>query len=111
MGVAGSSAYQTTREQKLAVGQSMTVAGNTFTFRGIEHGRSATANETRAVLDISGASHGTLRTGVNDYFTGDTSRDVGIHTNWLRAQALYATSHQPHPTTLSFTLLVHPLLT
>src|SRR5213076_1451894 len=84
IGIAGSSAYQTTREQKLAVGQSMTVAGHTLTFRGLEHDRSGVANETRAVLSLSGRDSGTIRSGVNQYFTGDTSREVGIHTDWLR---------------------------
>ena len=89
IGIAGSSAYGATREQKLLPGQSMTVDHYTLTYEGIRHSTSATANETRAVLAISGRVHGTLLTGVNDYFTGDNSREVGIHTNWLRAEDLY----------------------
>ena len=64
----------------------MTVDHYTLTYRGIEHTTSATANETRALLSISGRATGTIRTGVNDYFTGDNSREVGIHTDWLRAE-------------------------
>src|SRR5881392_2936465 len=84
IGIAGASAFQTTSEQKLAICQSMTVAGHTVTFRGLEHERSGVANETRAVLTLSGQTSGTIRSGVNQYFTGDTSREVGIHTDWLR---------------------------
>src|SRR5580765_2731377 len=110
IGVAGSSAYQTNREQKLAIGQSMTVAGHTLTYRGIETSKSATANETRAVLTLSGADHGTLRTGVNNYFTGDDSREVGIHTNWLRAEDLYVIFDQRDGNTVFFKVLVKPLV-
>src|SRR5256714_2550303 len=54
IGVAGSSAYQTNREEKLALGQSMTVAGRTLTYERLEHDRSGVANETRALLRVSG---------------------------------------------------------
>ena len=82
IGIAGSSAYQTEREGKLAPGESMTVAGRTLTYTRLEHERSGVANETRAVLTLSGRVHGTLASGINHYFTGDSSREVGIHTDW-----------------------------
>src|SRR5690348_14075912 len=63
IGIAGSSAYQTQSEQKLALGQSMTVAGHTVTYDRLEHSRSGVANETRAVLTLSGREHGTIRSG------------------------------------------------
>ena len=110
IGIAGSSAYGATQERKLAIGQSMTVDHYTLTYRGIEHGRSATANETRAVLSISGRASGTLRTGVNDYFTGDNSRQVGIHTNWLRAEDLYVIFDQAEGNGVFFKVLVKPLV-
>jgi cytochrome c-type biogenesis protein CcmF len=110
IGVAGSSAYSTTKERKLQPGQSMSVAGYTLTYRGIETGRSATANETRAVLSVSGRADGTLKTGMNDYFTGDNSREVGIHTSWLRAEDLYAILDQRDGTTVYLKVLVKPLV-
>jgi cytochrome c-type biogenesis protein CcmF len=110
IGVAGSSAYQTTHEQKLGVGQSMTVDGRTLTFQGIERSKSATAFETRAVLAVSGRDHGTIRTGVNDYFTGDDSREVGILTNWLRAEDLYVIFDQQGKNGIYFKVLVKPLV-
>ena len=110
IGIAGSSAYGATREQKLSPGQSMTVDHYTLTYRGLQHSTSATANETRAVLSISGRAHGTLLTGVNDYFTGDNSREVGIHTNWLRAEDLYVIFDQVGGRGVYFKVLVKPLV-
>src|SRR3954453_6945582 len=40
IGVAGSSAYGSSTERRLAIGQSMTVAGHTLTYRKLEHDRS-----------------------------------------------------------------------
>jgi cytochrome c-type biogenesis protein CcmF len=111
IGIAGASAFQTTREQKLAIGQSMTVAGHTVTFRGLEHERSGVANETRAVLTLSGRDSGTIRSGVNQYFTGDTSREVGIHTNWLRGgEDTYVIFDQQQGKDVFFKVLIKPLV-
>jgi cytochrome c-type biogenesis protein CcmF len=110
IGIVGSSAYATEVERKLAPGESVTVAGNTFTFRGVEHGESANAKETRALLDISGRTEGTLRTGINNYSNGDTSREVGIHTDWLRAADLYVIFDQQDGNAVFFKVLVLPLV-
>jgi cytochrome c-type biogenesis protein CcmF len=110
IGVAGSSAYQTNTEKKLALGQSMTVAGHTVTFDRLEHGRSGVANETRAVLTLSGRVNGTIRSGVNNYFTGDTSREVGIHTDWLRAEDTYVIFDQQDGKYVYFKVLIKPLV-
>jgi cytochrome c-type biogenesis protein CcmF len=111
IGIAGASAFQTTREQKLAIGQSMTVAGHTVTFRGLERERSGVANETRAVLTLSGQTSGTIRSGVNQYFTGDTSREVGIHTDWLRGgEDTYVIFDQQQGKDVYFKVLIKPLV-
>jgi cytochrome c-type biogenesis protein CcmF len=110
IGIAGSSAYQTEREQKLAIGQSMTVAGHTVTYKGLEHARTGVANETRAVLALSGRVHGTIRSGVNNYFTGDNSREVGIHTDWLRAEDTYVIFDQQQGKYVYFKVLIKPLV-
>src|SRR5438094_737786 len=70
IGVAGSSAYQTVRETRLEPGQSMTVAGNTYAFRGYESFRGPNYRAIRAVVDEQrgGAHLATLRPGKNDYF-------------------------------------------
>ena len=89
IGIVGSSSYSSEKDVQLKRGESVTVAGRTLTFDGIERGQSSNANETRAVMTITGRASGTLKTGVNNYFNGDTSREVGIHTNWLRAEDTY----------------------
>jgi cytochrome c-type biogenesis protein CcmF len=110
IGIAGSSAYATVKEQKLLPGQSMTVAGHTVTYTRLERGRSGTANELRAVLTLSGREHGTLKSGVNNYFTGDTSKEVGIHTDWLRLEDTYVIFDQQEGKGVFFKVLVKPLV-
>ena len=110
IGIAGSSAYGTTREQKLLPGESMTVAGHTLTYDRLEQSRSSTANELRAVLTLSGREHGTLKTGVNNYFTGDDSREVGIHTDWLKLEDTYVIFDQRQGNGVFFKVLIKPLV-
>src|SRR3954452_5161478 len=112
IGIVGSSSYSSEKDVQLKPGQSVTVAGTTATFRGIERTKSANANEIRAVIDLSGRSNGTLRTGINNYFNGDTSREVGILTNWPRALDNYIIFDQRDPATgvVFFKVLVKPLV-
>ena len=115
IGIAGSGAYGTTKEKQLSPGQSMTVSGYTLTYRNIESKPAATSVETRAVLDISGRGSGQLRSGVNQFLVGDTgtSREVGIQTNWLRAEDLYVIVDQDRLTQagpIFFKVLVKPLI-
>jgi cytochrome c-type biogenesis protein CcmF len=112
LGIAGSSAYGASQERQLRLGQSMTVDHYTLTYKGVERTTSATANETRAVLAVSGRVRTTLQSGVNDYFTGDNSREVGIHTDWLRAEDLYVIVDQTAigRGPVFFKVLVKPLI-
>jgi len=112
LGVAGSSAYGTSRERKLSRGESMTVAGYTLTYRGLDTTRAANATEVRAVVDYSGRASGTLRSGVNRYpAEQQTSREVGIRTNWLRAEDLYVITDQiDRNGDVYFKVLVKPLV-
>jgi cytochrome c-type biogenesis protein CcmF len=111
IGVAGSSAFQTNREQKLAIGQSMTVAGHTVRYDRLEHERTALGTETRAVLTVTGRDNATIKSGVNDYNTGDTSREVGIHTNWLRGgEDTYVIFDQQQGKYVYFKVLIKPLV-
>jgi cytochrome c-type biogenesis protein CcmF len=112
LGVAGSSAYSTSTERKLSPGQSMSVDGYTLSYRGLDRERAANSTEVRAVLDLSGRAGGTLRSGVNRYpAEQQTSREVGIHTNWLRAEDLYVITDQIDPNgDVYFKVLVKPLV-
>ncbi len=86
IGVAGSSAYQTIREHRLFPGRSMTVAGNTYVFRGYETFRGPNYKAIRAVVDEyrGGAHVATLRPGKNDYLAEQqVNNEVAIRHNWL----------------------------
>jgi cytochrome c biogenesis factor len=67
----------------------MHVRGYDLTLRGSEARRTANAEETRAVLDLGGRANGTLLAGKNLYDIEGPSNEVGIRTNWLRAEDLY----------------------
>jgi len=79
IGIAGSSAYGSSREQRLIPGQSMKLAGYTLTYRRIVHPYNPNAYETRAVLDVTGRWSGTIMSGDNQYRNPpEPSREVGI---------------------------------
>jgi cytochrome c-type biogenesis protein CcmF len=112
IGVAGSSAYGRTVERQLSPGQTMSVRGYDVTYRGLEQSKSANATETRAVLGLGGRAGGTLLTGTNFYpVEQSSSREVGIHTNWLRAEDLYVILDQSGPNgSVYLKVLVKPLV-
>ena len=112
IGVAGSSAYGRTSERALRVGQSMTVGGYTLTYRGIAHPPNRNATETRALLDVNGRWNGVIQSGENQYRNPpETSTEVGIHTDWLRAEDLYVITNDIRPGgVVYFKVLVKPLV-
>jgi len=95
-------------------GQSATVGGYRFTFDELRRTRSVTASDTnvdtRAVLSLGGRAHGTLTTGQNVSAQLGPSREVGIHTNWLRAEDFYVILDQQQGDTIRFQVLVKPLV-
>jgi cytochrome c-type biogenesis protein CcmF len=113
IGIAGSSAYSSSHEVKLVPGQTTHLAGYTLTYRGSEPivGDPNRTGEY-ALLDVSGHSHGTLRTGDVTY-TGfdETDRDVGIRTSWLRGEDLYVIADfTKGSNAVFFKVLVKPLV-
>src|SRR5579885_729100 len=113
IGIAGSSAYSTTREQKLRPGQTADVAGYRLTYLRTEP-IVGDPNRTGqyAVLNVGGRWHGTLRTGQVTY-TGfqDTYEYFGIKTDWLRAQDLYVIANVTSGSqAVYFKILVKPLV-
>jgi len=82
IGVAGSSAYQTVREQSLKRGQSMRVAGYTLTYMSLGTTQERNAQATRATVDVSrgGAHVTTLHPGKNWYpVERSLSNEVSIY--------------------------------
>jgi cytochrome c-type biogenesis protein CcmF len=113
IGIAGSSAYGSVREQRLLPGQSMSLAGYTLTYRNQEPILND-PNRTGgfAVLDVRGHWQGKLRTGDVTY-TGfnETDRAVGIKTDWLRGEDVYVIADfEPHSRAVFFKVLVKPLV-
>jgi cytochrome c-type biogenesis protein CcmF len=113
IGIAGSSAFGSSQEKKLLPGQSMHLAGYNLTYRTIDPIRDD-PNRTGgyAVLDVAGHWSGVLKTGDVTY-TGfqETDRDVGIKTDWLRAEDVYVIADfVPHSQAVFFKVLVKPLV-
>jgi cytochrome c-type biogenesis protein CcmF len=80
IGIAGSSAYQTQREQVLKPGQSLEAAGYTLTYAGLRDANGANYTGYRALFDVSG--HGErfrLSPGMNDYPIEGPSNEASIH--------------------------------
>ncbi len=114
IGVVGSSNYSTTREQQLAAGQSMTVAGYRVTYHGLRTttntDESGTSTTTRALLSYSGPLSGRFSTANNVSQLLGVSRLVGVRTNWLRGEDLYAILDQVQGKTAFVIIEVEPLV-
>ena len=89
IGIAGSSAYDSVVEGKLARGQSLEVSGYKVTYTGLTERDTPHAAEVRAHLLVSrnGKNLGTLEAGKNSYKIAgpdpQVSSEVGIRTNYL----------------------------
>jgi cytochrome c-type biogenesis protein CcmF len=114
VGAVGIGGFSTTREAKLAPGESMQVGDYRLVYEGSEQRRGANALELRARLTVSrdGESLGTLSAGKNRYLAeGETSNEVGIHTDWLRAEDLFVIADQFNADgTVFLEVLVNPLV-
>jgi cytochrome c-type biogenesis protein CcmF len=97
IGVAGSSAYETVREQRLHPGDSMTVAGNRLVFRGFETTTKSNHRAIRANIDVykGGDYLGRYRPGKNQYFAEDqVSNEVSIRHDLLTGGDLFLIADQ-----------------
>jgi cytochrome c-type biogenesis protein CcmF len=113
IGIAGSSAYGSSVERRLVPGDTMRTHGYMLTLRGIRVTPTANATETRAVLDVKGPWSGTIESGDNRYrFPPEPSREVGIKTDWLRAEDLYVIADDIRPASqvVFVKVLVKPLV-
>jgi cytochrome c-type biogenesis protein CcmF len=112
VGIAGSSAYGTTVERKLGVGETMQVGAYSLTYRGLEQRQTSNAIERRAVLELGGRADGTLRSGKNFYpVEQSSSNEVGIRTNWLRGEDLFVIADQLNADgSVYLKVLVEPLV-
>jgi len=114
IGVAGSSAYGTEREQRLRPGQSMTVGAYTLHYRGVAQRQGANDREIRAFVDVrrNGHSLGLLTPGKNIYQAEQqVSNEMAIRSDWLTGEDLDLIADQiNNDGTVYFKVLVKPLV-
>ena len=97
VGAIGIGGFGTTKEAKLQPGQSMVVGDYKLTYLGSEQTRGANALELRARLAVSrgGKELGTVLAGKNRYLAEQqTSNEVAIRSDWLRAEDLFVIADQ-----------------
>jgi cytochrome c-type biogenesis protein CcmF len=91
IGVAGSSAYGTTREGKLRPGETLNAAGYSLTYESLEQRPAGNHREIRALVAVrrDGELLGTIRPGKNVYAAEQqVSNEMAIRTDWVRAEDL-----------------------
>jgi cytochrome c-type biogenesis protein CcmF len=115
IGVAGSSAYQTERQRKLAAGQSLQIRGYRLAYQGSATRDAANARELRANLAVYRGNHylGTMHPGKNEYFpvAGLFSNEVAIKSSWLTGEDLYVVADQINQDgSIYFKVWVKPLV-
>ena len=114
VGAIGVGGFGTTVERKLQPGQSMHVSGYTLTYLGARQRRGPNDLELRARLAVKrgDTNVGTLLAGKNRYFAEQqTSNEVAIHTDWLRAEDLFVIGDQFNSDGSVFLkVLVNPLI-
>ncbi len=114
LGIIGSGAYGTTKEVPLVTGQSMHMPGYTLTNEGLTQTRSLTESGTTVYthvhLLVHGRWNGTMTSTYVDSSSLGPSHNVGIHTNWLRAEDLYVILDQVVGKQVFVKVLVKPLV-
>jgi cytochrome c-type biogenesis protein CcmF len=113
IGVIGSSAYDTTREQRLRRGETMVVGDYRLTYREATSERGANAMEVRAVVDVErdGKRLGTLRPGKNNYLAEQqVSNEAAIRSDRLNGEDLFLIAEQITPNGVFLKVLVKPLV-
>jgi cytochrome c-type biogenesis protein CcmF len=113
IGVIGSSAYDTTREQRLARGETMTVGGYALTYLGATRERGANAMELRALVGVQrgGERLGTMRPGKNSYFAEQqVSNEAAIRSDRLNGEDLFLIAEQIRSDRVFLKVLVKPLV-
>ncbi|HYM63313.1 MAG TPA: heme lyase CcmF/NrfE family subunit, partial [Gaiellaceae bacterium] len=114
LGAVGIGGFGTTREARLAPGDSMQTGDYRLELLGTSQTRAANAQEIRARLAVSreGESVGTLAAGKNRYFAEQqTSNEVAIRSDLLRAEDLFVIADQFNPDgSVYLKVLVNPLV-
>ena len=114
IGIAGSSAYDTSHSARLAPGDSMKLRNYTLVYRGVNSKRSQNAIETRAAIDVyrGGDRIATMHPGKNDYpVEQQISNEVSIRSDWLTGEDLFLITEQVNQNgTIDFKAIINPLV-
>lgn len=114
IGVAGSSAYDSVAEGRLARGESLSVGDYTVTYRTLSEREGANATEIRATLDVrrGGDDLGTVAAGKNAYSAEQqVSNEVGIRSDLLTGEDLFVIAEQVREDgAVFFRVFVKPLV-
>jgi len=114
IGVAGSSAFDSVADAKLARGDSMRIGDYTLTYSSLDERASANATEIRATLDVRRGDRdlGTLQAGKNAYTIEEqVSNEVGIRSDKLTGEDLFVIAEQINPDgSIQFRVFVKPLV-
>ena len=114
IGIAGSSAYDTSHSARLAPGDSMKLRNYTLVYRGLNSKRSQNAIETRAAIDVyrGGDRIATMHPGKNDYpVEQQVSNEVSIRSDPLTGEDLFLITEQVNQNgTIDFKAIINPLV-
>jgi cytochrome c-type biogenesis protein CcmF len=114
IGIAGSSAYDTVNEGRLARGETLAVGDYRLTYRGLEERAAANATEVRAVLGVErgGSDLGTVEAGKNAYTAErQVSNEVGIRSDLVTGEDLFVIAEQVNADgTVYLRVFVKPLV-
>ncbi len=114
IGIAGSSAYDSVAEGRLARGETLEVGGYTLTYTGLTEREAANALEVRALLDVErgGSSLGSVEAGKNAYAVEQqVSNEVGIRSDMLTGEDLFVIAEQVNDDgSVVFRVFVKPLV-
>ena len=114
VGVAGSSAYDTVVEGRLARGDSLAVGDYRLTYERLEERELANATAVRAIVDVErdGAALGTVEAGKNAYAAErQVTNEVGIRSDLVTAEDLFVVAEQVNPDgSVYFRVFVKPLV-
>jgi cytochrome c-type biogenesis protein CcmF len=114
IGIAGSSAYDTAAEGRLARGETLRVGEYALTYERLVERDARNATEVRALLAVrrGGQGLGRLEAGKNAYSAEQqVSNEVGIRTDLLRAEDLFVIAEQVNADgSVQFRAFVKPLV-
>jgi len=114
IGIAGSSAFDSVAEGRLARGDSLQIGGYTLVYRSLDERLAANATEIRATLEVTrdGRDLGMLQAGKNAYTIEEqVSNEVGIRSDWRTGEDLFVIAEQINPdASVQFRVFVKPLV-